>query len=124
VVDTLVAGFGMVDRIAVEVKVTPAPLRAEDALALGLLLNEWVTNSLKHAYPGLRGGTIRIALTVAEDEVQLDYADDGVGVEGLRSRPGIGTGIVAGLVRQLEGRLEQVPVVLGMAYRLRFPARA
>jgi two-component sensor histidine kinase len=97
-------------------------LRAEEAVALGLLLNEWVTNSLKHAYPDGREGVIRIAIALDGPDMVLHYADGGVGSGGGR-RDGLGTAITAGLTKQLQGELERVPGA-GEAYRLRFPVPA
>jgi two-component sensor histidine kinase len=122
IADTLVAGFGMSDRVSVTVDATPVPLRAEEAVTLGLLLNEWVTNSLKYAYPDGRQGVIRIALHIDGRDMVLDYADGGVGA-GEHRREGLGTAITAGLTRQLQGSLERLSG-RGEAYRLRFPMRA
>jgi two-component sensor histidine kinase len=47
----------------------------------GLFVNELVTNSFKHAFPGGRGGEILIRLhTVAEAEVVLTVSDTGIGL--------------------------------------------
>jgi two-component sensor histidine kinase len=122
IADTLVAGFGMSDRVSVEVDVAPAPLRAEEAVALGLLLNEWVTNSLKYAYPDGRAGVILIEVRLDGADMVLHYTDGGVG-SGPERRDGLGTAITAGLTKQLQGELERVRGG-GETYRLRFPMPA
>jgi two-component sensor histidine kinase len=48
--------------IAVQLDLSPLDVGLDIAVPLGLLLNELVTNSLKHAFPNDRGGTIRVTL--------------------------------------------------------------
>jgi PAS domain S-box-containing protein len=51
------------------------------AIPCGLIINELVTNSLKHAFPDRNSGTIRVGLHTREkDQVELVVADDGIGL--------------------------------------------
>jgi two-component sensor histidine kinase len=51
------------------------------AIPCGLIINELVTNSLKHAFPNRSSGVIRVGLhTREQDRVELVVADDGVGL--------------------------------------------
>lgn len=70
----------------------------ETAVPLGLVANELITNSLKHAFPAGRRGTVRVALRrqPAGDRVELVVADDGIGM-GRIVMDGVGTGGAAGL---------------------------
>lgn len=81
------------------------------AIPLGLILNELVTNSLKHAFPQ-RDGTIRIGLSRRTDGLcVMTVQDDGVGVPhdfDQRQDRGLGLRMIRGLVRQLGGELEFV----------------
>lgn len=52
------------------------------AVPCGLILNELVTNSLKHAFPGRRNGIIEVSLKEhGSDSLILSVADDGIGIE-------------------------------------------
>jgi two-component sensor histidine kinase len=82
------------------------------AVPLGLILNEAVTNACKYAFPGGRAGTVNISLCrvpgVEPGAYQLRIEDDGVGLpEGFhpaRSRS-LGMTLMHGFSRQLGGKL-------------------
>ncbi len=58
----------------------------DTAVSLGLIANEFITNSAKHAFPG-RAGTISLDLAVPEPgQVRLRLSDDGVGLAPNRTR--------------------------------------
>lgn len=76
------------------------------AVSCGLILNELVTNSLKYAFPGGRGGHIRIGARKTGDGVlEMTVADDGVGLpDGFDAADTLGIRIVRLLAeRQLRG---------------------
>jgi len=80
------------------------------ATPLCLVINELLTNSLKHAFPNGRGGKISIRLRRDDRDVYLSYADDGVGVaEGtdLRQSSSYGMLSVFNIIEmQLNGTIE------------------
>lgn len=83
-----------------EIKLAP-----DVAVPLGLILNEFVTNSLKYAFDG-RGGTISVEIDPLESGVlRLRITDNGKGLPPRiePSRPGSGTGmkLIDGLARQI-----------------------
>ncbi len=85
-------------------------LGVDTAIPCGLIVNELVTNALKHAFLNRARGAVRVRLEPAPDEwLKLSVEDDGVGLpKGMaRGRPGsLGLELVATLVRQLRGRME------------------
>jgi len=101
-----VAGAG---RMRIELDVTPLSVDVDQALACGLIVNELVTNALKHAYPDGREGVVRVRLApCGEGECMLSVADDGPGLgEAQEGRPKtLGLSLVQTLARQLRGRVE------------------
>lgn len=68
------------ERISVERDLAPLRLRLHKAVALGLIMNELFTNSVKHAFPDGRKGRISIALESDGIFGRLRVADDGVGM--------------------------------------------
>ena len=92
-------------RIEIEVRSEALDIDHDRAVPFGLLVNELVTNAIKHAFPD---GTGRIVLSARRigDQIELDVADDGVGmtVEDL-ANPSGGGAYVATFVRQVRGAL-------------------
>lgn len=79
------------------------PLTATRAIAVGLILNELVTNSLKYAFPGDQAGRIFIRFRQETDVFALSVEDDGIGIaEGAAPQ---GTGLGRRLVRALAAQL-------------------
>ncbi len=80
------------------------------AIPCGLILNELVTNAVKHAFPDERSGFIAVRFT--EDKggnYVLEVADDGVGMPGEPDAEGadsLGMKLVHVLTQQIEGQLE------------------
>ena len=75
------------------------------AIALGLLINELVTNALKYAYPGA-GGDVRVTIRPSAGErYVLEVSDDGVGMppDDTERKNGLGTKVITSLARQLGG---------------------
>jgi len=79
------------------------------AVAVGTLLNEFVANSLKHAFPERRAGTVRISVERADDDtVRIRCADDGVGFpqSAANATSGLGMQINEVISEELQGRID------------------
>ncbi|MDQ7826129.1 MAG: PAS domain S-box protein [Candidatus Eremiobacteraeota bacterium] len=78
----------------------------KDASCLGLIVNELVTNALRHGIAGERGGTVSVSLKENDGFILLEVADDGGGLPGafdLSHAPGLGLDLVSTLAMQLGG---------------------
>jgi two-component sensor histidine kinase len=53
---------------------------AKHASTIGLIINEMITNSFKYAFPDKQKGKIRINLQKTENQIELVYSDDGIGI--------------------------------------------
>ncbi len=111
-------------RVTMAVDVAPIHVAVDRAIPCGLILNEFLSNSLKHAFKDGRQGTIRIWLHRTEDNwVELEVSDNGVGFAAdFRWDEGrsLGLKIVKTLVNQLRGELT-VSGDGGGRFRLRWP---
>ena len=81
----------------------------DTAIPLALIINELVSNAIKHGFPGEAEGTVTVGLREDGTHMTLIVADTGVGFpEGLdfRNTPSMGMQLVMVLVEQLEGTIE------------------
>ena len=78
------------------------------AVPIGLILNELITNALKHAFPGSREGSVVISLSPENDNYVLSVNDDGIGLPEdvqVDTTDTLGMELVRLLVEQIEGTL-------------------
>ena len=86
----------------------------DQALPCGLLVNELISNCLKHWFPGDHSGEVRVELQLLDGGpgLRLRVSDTGVGLpadfESKRSNS-LGLQLVSSLARQIDGRLEIGP---------------
>jgi two-component sensor histidine kinase len=97
------------------------PLSLAQAVPLGLILNELVTNAIKYAFPDGRRGSIRVSLEECDDQLSLTVEDSGIGSGPRVQGTGLGRQLTGELAKQLRGRLDEIPTTWGSAYRLTFP---
>lgn len=95
----------------VEVSAETEPMRfpLDTAIPFGLLVNELVTNALKHAFVASGKGKVRVLLARRGKEAELLVEDDGKGLpEGfdMRGTTSLGMQLVLSLVSQLGGKLD------------------
>ena len=85
-------------------------LDLDEALPLGLLINEVVSNSLKHAFPQGRNGEVYIGLRrQSNGDVALVLSDDGIGLPDdldCMTSPSLGLRLVRTLAQQLRAKLD------------------
>lgn len=96
-------------RIAYRVAVEPMPLGVDQAIPAGLILNELISNALKHAFPNGRSGSVTIEGARRQGRIELNVSDDGVGVPAdaeLVHPHSLGMQIIQILTRQLKGTFE------------------
>jgi two-component sensor histidine kinase/CheY-like chemotaxis protein len=111
-------------RITHELDTEDVPVTLDVAVPCGLIINELISNSIKHAFPGDRLGKIRICFgRRSDDALELTVADDGIGVGSgfdLRTDAKLGLQTVVSLVEnQLQGQVE-FDVREGVTCRVRF----
>src|SRR5581483_4451011 len=95
------------DRIEVVSSIEDAAVPIGIAVRLGLIVNELVTNSVKHAF-GTGEGHISIAVQVGTEPAEglLLVADDGVGLSSPGGSGGSGIGLVRTLATQIGGSVD------------------
>lgn len=124
-VPTLIGSYGIdASRIQLKLLADEVHLPINRAIPCGLIINELVTNSLKHAFPEGRMGTIAISLRPLNgDRVELIAGDDGVGIAehvNLEKTDTLGLQLVQLLASQVNGDLtiQRVPVQFTLTFEL------
>lgn len=100
-------------------------IHIDAAVPLGLILNELVTNAYKYAFPKGGPGNIEVTFVKLPNHFYLRVSDDGVGLPkdiAFRRSKSMGTRLVKGLVRQLEGTAEWIPSKPGLIVQIKFAA--
>ncbi len=102
-------------------------LAVDKAIPCGLILNELISNALKHAFPDERRGVIRVELVkVDRNTADLSVADDGQGMTeplDITRSKSLGMRLVSTLARQLRGKLT-VTHQPSVTVRVTFPISA
>jgi two-component sensor histidine kinase len=99
------------ENIEFEVEASQIKFDLDTAIPLGLIINELVTNSLKHAFPNDINGKIVIAIeSKNENQYQISVSDNGIGMvkKAVSSTKSIGMELVHLLVMQLNGSIEKI----------------
>lgn len=90
---------------------------------IGLILNELITNSIKHAFPeGMENKTIRISLRTHEKGMTIVYRDNGVGIDKatMEQTDQKGMGLMTLLVKELKGTID-IDVDDGTIFTIQLP---
>ncbi|HMK45915.1 MAG TPA: histidine kinase dimerization/phosphoacceptor domain -containing protein [Methanocella sp.] len=97
------------EKIHMDLQMDDITLGVDKAVPCGLLINELVTNSLKHAFPDDRSGEVHIRMHRAGNLYVLEIDDDGVGFPAgtdYRHTTSLGMQLVNLLVNQIYGTIE------------------
>lgn len=116
--DSLVGEY---QQVTFDLDLEPLELEPDVLMSIGLITNEFITNSLEHAFPGGRG-EVRLSLQQKGADTILELQDDGCGlpldfsVEGTRT---LGFPLMCSLAGRIRGSME-IDGKPGTAVRVRF----
>jgi two-component sensor histidine kinase len=97
--------FALPQNVKLSCDLPPLLSQRDIALALGLLMNELVTNALKHAFPDGSGGNVSVRIRQCPHGWEFSVKDDGAGIGQII--PGLGTSLIDQFARQAGGQLSQ-----------------
>ena len=98
--------FGAPSNVSIHLQLEKVMLNLSQAIPLGLIINEALTNALKYAFPNRRTGEITIELKILGSNIQILIADNGIGMPkpGNSSLPkSLGLDLIRGLASELQG---------------------
>jgi two-component sensor histidine kinase len=91
-----------------DLTVDPIQLNASQAIPLGLIINEALTNSIKYAFPDGARGEISVSLTDKDGKYKLELTDNGIGMpEGKANvkNNSLGLELMKGLAKEIGGSI-------------------
>lgn len=107
-VEYLKESFSLGQRIRFEIKVDPLELDVAQAVPLGLILNEAITNSIKYAFPDNQIGMIYVTLEgVSDNHYLLTISDNGIGIDldiSAKKINSFGMSLIKGLSDDLDAK--------------------
>lgn len=109
--------------VTLDLRAEPIEVSPDEAVSIGVIINELVSNAAKYAFADGTGGSIAIELLREGAGYSLRVSDDGVGFDSATAPRGSGMGmrIVNGVSRSLGSRIENLAVERGTSFRLTVP---
>jgi PAS domain S-box-containing protein len=111
------------DQIKVEFLMEQIELDSNNAISVGLIVNELVSNCLKYAFPGKTKGTITISASINGELLFFEVSDNGIGFPdnvNYKDTNSLGLQLVNTLVDQLYGNIKMINSS-GTSFRISFP---
>lgn len=100
------------ERIRLRLELADCHIDLDTLVNLALILNELLTNTFKHAFPGETTGNVLIRLTTTTDQLMLTVIDDGVGLPpdfSVAQSSTLGLRLAQNLARQTRGSFTLKP---------------
>jgi PAS domain S-box-containing protein len=116
------------NRISLSLNLQPVLLPIDTAMHCGLIVNELVSNALKHAFPGEQTGEIQILFSQVEESLfELVVRDNGIGLTqslDFSRRKSLGLWLVHSLVtQQMRGSLDVLKPNKGLTFKINFKSK-
>jgi PAS domain S-box-containing protein len=96
-------------KIKIKMQVAHIFLSIDKAIPCGLIFNELITNTVKHAFSQTSEGLIKVSLQIEDNSYALIVSDNGKGLPedfNIQKQKSLGLQLVEMLVKQLKGKLE------------------
>ncbi|WP_026730050.1 sensor histidine kinase [Flavobacterium denitrificans] len=120
--------FSFGQRVRFEIKIDPLELDVVQAVPIGLILNEAITNSLKYAFPDEKSGIVAVSLqSFAEGHYQLIICDNGIGIDTdftNKKADTFGMSLIKGLTDDIDGNFTMENnngTILKIDFKAEFP---
>lgn len=110
----------MPDEIILSTELEPILVPHESAVAIGIIVNELVTNACKHAF-GDGGGSILVKSWRDDGAAYIEVADDGRGFVAGAAKPGLGSRLVTAFLQRLKARSDVQSTPEGTIHRVTVP---
>ena len=108
-IDDLVKSYSLNKNIKLDITVKEVKMGISTLIPLGLMINEFITNSLKYAFVDRNKGKLFVHIKYLENKYyEMIIGDDGVGLKEAMNPSGLGSKLIKIFVKQLEGSIERL----------------
>jgi len=119
-VEDLVKTYAVGKSIKLDISIEEIEMEIGTLVPLGLIINEIITNSFKHAFKEKNEGLIELKIRALNNTLyEMIIGDDGIGLKQEIEASGIGSKLIQIFTKQLNGRIEQVDRI-GTVFKLIF----
>jgi PAS domain S-box-containing protein len=121
IADNLVSASGRND-ITLVVEVEPVKIKADSAASIALVINETITNALKHAFPVGQPGQLHVSVKSQPNACEILIRDNGLGMAQDNSiKNNFGKTLIETLIKQLKAQIRWLPASPGTEVRIWMP---
>jgi PAS domain S-box-containing protein len=109
--------------VTINIKIDEIHIGIDTAIPCGLIINELISNSLKHAFRIHQQGIIDIEFSRQEEKISLNYGDNGIGLTNdtdINTGDTLGMQLINTLVKQLDGCIKINNSNQGLKYNFTF----
>jgi PAS domain S-box-containing protein len=107
-IDEIVRIFPNRELVKIETRIDDVVFNSQLLSALGLILNECITNAMKFAFKDRDDGLITISVEMKDNHVTITFADNGVGLPEsvtIDHTTGFGMQLIGMIVKQINGSI-------------------
>lgn len=109
-------------KIRLHLELNDVGISSTQATLSGLIVNELLTNCIKHAFPGEKQGNVWVKCHEVNQQVSIEVTDDGEGLRKEKAEEGsLGFGLINDLCEQMNAKVE-MKSDKGFSYKFQFPA--
>ncbi|NAS32675.1 sensor histidine kinase [Flavobacteriaceae bacterium R38] len=122
-IDDLMISYNIETQIVPNLNIDPIKISIDNLLPLSLIINELISNSLKHAFTNKKTGEITVNLKrKSDDNYELLVSDNGVGMsqEVFKAKKSTGIKLIHSFVKQLNGDIEMITDCNGTCFKIWF----
>jgi two-component system, sensor histidine kinase PdtaS len=94
------------DRIEFEFQIDEFSITIDEGVAIGIIISELCSNSLKHAFKEIDHPLIQVKLSKEDTTVQVEYSDNGQEILGAEKNIGLGKTIIQTFINQINATYE------------------
>ncbi|MBI9110401.1 response regulator [Maridesulfovibrio ferrireducens] len=121
----LLRSYSIDDKVQPQFDINDVHLGIDSAIPCGLIINELLSNSLRHAFPDNREGILFVSMSREGDNINLTVSDNGIGLPDdfkIGNTKTLGMTLVETLAQQLSGKLI-IKKTNGTSFQIIFPVK-